>query len=198
MIYDLNNFVSGLGGIEKATKALEWFRNETAKAGFKGLDIQISLRKNSFNVTNESGIKIGTQSEIIKKLGFDGLTHYQFVHFVNIDRDYLNILDDVLKEWNILENEFSIPYYPQVSVGWDNNPRFEMFRHGVVKNNSPENFEKALEKAKDYVDAHPNQAPLITINSWNEWTETSYVQPCTIYGYGYLEAIKKVFGSNYK
>ena len=35
--------------------------------------------------------------------------------------------------------------------------------------------------------------PLVTINSWNEWTETSYLQPDNVYGYGYLEAVKKVF-----
>ena len=35
--------------------------------------------------------------------------------------------------------------------------------------------------------------PLITVNSWNEWTEASYLQPDDLYGYGYLEAIKKVF-----
>lgn len=51
----------------------------------------------------------------------------------------------------------------------------------------------ALEKARDYVDNHPNQAPLVTINSWNEWTETSYLQPDDLYGYGYLEAVKEVF-----
>ena len=69
-----------------------------------------------------------------------------------------------------------------------------MFRGGIVKNNTPANFEKALIMARDYADAHPNQAPLITINSWNEWTETSYLQPCTLYGYGYLEAVRNVFG----
>ena len=47
--------------------------------------------------------------------------------------------------------------------------------------------------AKAYVDSHPGLAPLITINSWNEWTETSYLQPDNKYGYGYLEAVKKVF-----
>jgi hypothetical protein len=89
-----------------------------------------------------------------------------------------------------------IPYYPHVSVGWDNNPRFEMQVGGIVKNNTPQNFEKALRDAKAYVDAHPQQAPLITINSWNEWTETSYLQPCTMFGYGYLEAVKSVFVSD--
>ena len=26
-----------------------------------------------------------------------------------------------------------------------------------------------------------------------EWTETSYLMPCNVFGYGYLEAVKKVF-----
>jgi len=33
------------------------------------------------------------------------------------------------------------------------------------------------------------------IDSWNEWTETSYLQPDDLYGYGYLEAVRNVFGS---
>ena len=48
--------------------------------------------------------------------------------------------------------------------------------------------------AKEYVLAHPNQAPLVTLNSWNEWTETSYLEPDSLHGYGYLEAVKRVFG----
>ncbi|MCR5435299.1 MAG: glycoside hydrolase family 99-like domain-containing protein, partial [Bacteroidaceae bacterium] len=60
-------------------------------------------------------------------------------------------------------------------------------------NNTPENFAKALRDARDYADRHPQQVPLITINSWNEWTETSYLEPDNVNGYGYLEAVKKVF-----
>ncbi|MFE5321560.1 glycoside hydrolase family 99-like domain-containing protein [Paenibacillus sp. NPDC056579] len=43
------------------------------------------------------------------------------------------------------------------------------------------------------MDAHPAQPPLITIKSWNEWTETSYLQPDDLYGCRYLEELKKVF-----
>jgi hypothetical protein len=49
---------------------------------------------------------------------------------------------------------------------------------------------KALERAKQYAEAHPGQPPLITINSWNEWTEISCLQPDDLYGYGDLEAVK--------
>ena len=89
--------------------------------------------------------------------------------------------------------EYDIPYFPHVSCGWDNNPRFRHFRENITTNNTPENIKKALEKAKDYLDRHPELPPLVTVNSWNEWTETSYLEPDDLYGYGYLEAIRSVF-----
>ena len=191
MIYELQTFIDGLGGLEEAKKALDWFRAEVKKAGFKGLDLQLTLRSGMNR--KMAGENIGTQLEVINYLKFDGSTHYQYVHFIDIDRDYLEIQSDVVKAWSELDKDLSIPYYPHVSVGWDNNPRFENFRKGVVKNNTPANFEKALRDAKAFVDARPKQAPLITVNSWNEWTETSYLQPCSMFGYGYLEAVRNVF-----
>lgn len=46
--------------------------------------------------------------------------------------------------------------------------------------------------AKAYADKY-NNVPLITINSWNEWTKMSYLEPDDLYGYGYLEAVRDVF-----
>ena len=101
----------------------------------------------------------------------------------------MKIMEQVQREWSRIDSVFDLVYYPHISVGWDNSPR--TVRSAVVKNNTPENFEKALRMARDYVDRHPDQAPLVTINSWNEWTETSYLMPCNVFGYGYLEAVKK-------
>jgi len=199
MLYDLNNFIKGMGGLEQAKDALEWFRDQTKKAGFKGLDIQLSMRgESNLSISGVTGGNIGTQKEVIEKLGFNSLSHYQFCHFTNVSRDYNEIMQDVVKDWNTISGTYSAKYYPHVSVGWDASPRTFGLQPAIVKNNTPENFEKALIQAKEFIDAHPGQAPLVTINSWNEWTETSYLQPCTMYGYGYLQAVKKVFVDDIK
>ena len=192
MIYDIPVLIEGLGGIEQAIDALKWFTDETKRAGFPGLDLQLTMWSINVNHSGFDGNKTqNPQNDFVKQLGFTSTTHYQFVHFTDVNRDYLTIMEAVKKEWERIDKTFDIPYYPHVSVGWDNSPRF--VRSAVVKDNTPENFAKALRMAKEYVDKHPKQVPLITINSWNEWTETSYLMPCNVFGYGYLEAVKDVF-----
>ena len=111
-----------------------------------------------------------------------------------MNRHYDEVLQIIKAEWERMDRDYTVPFYPHVSVGWDSNPRFNKYLDTVCYGNTPERFEVALRMAKDYVDTHPNlKAPLITVNSWNEWTETSYLEPDNVYGYGYLEAIKRVF-----
>ena len=194
MIYEVGRLIEGMGSIEKTRLALEEFRAYVKSLGFPGLHLQFTGRGE--DTLNMSGVDDGDNSgmlEILHRLGADSMTHYQFVHFTDIDRDYGEIMKDVRDEWAKIDQTYKMPYYPHVSCGWDNNPRYHTFRPGIVKNNTPEAFEAALRDAKDYIDSHPDRHPLITINSWNEWTETSYLEPDDLYGYGYLEAIKKVF-----
>ena len=87
-------------------------------------------------------------------------------------------------------------FYPHVSIGWDNTARFQAPMNWEYRclDNTPENVQKGCMLAKEYVDTHPDmRAPLVVVNSWNEWTEGSYLHPDDVYGYGYLEAFKKVF-----
>ena len=197
MVYDVNNLIRGLGGLEETKSALEWLRKSAKSRGLPGLHLQLTYwGEKSMNLSGVDGGKAVTSTKLVDMLGFDSITNYQFVHFTDIDRDYNEIMKDVLTEWENIEKTFDIPYFPHVSLGWDNNPRFKDLRRGIVKNNTPENIAEALKKAKLYADSHPEQAPLITINSWNEWTETSYLQPDDIYGYGYLEAVKKIFATD--
>ncbi|MBE6559957.1 MAG: hypothetical protein E7662_02425 [Ruminococcaceae bacterium] len=194
MIYDLQNLIRGLGGVENTKRALAYFREETVKAGLPGLHLQLTAwRETSVNLSGVDASASGTTREATELLGFDSITNYQFVHFTNIDRPYPEILTDVAAEWRRIDGEYKIPYFPHVSVGWDNNPRFRGFRPGIMKDTTPENIECALRMAKEYVDTHNLPVPLITVNSWNEWTETSYLEPDDRNGYGYLEAIRRVF-----
>lgn len=192
VIYDIPNLITGLGGIKQTVDALKWFKDETIRSGFPGLELQITMWSINLNYSGVDGNKTNKLSnDFVTELGFTSGTHYQFVHFTDVNEDYNIIMDAVEKEWQRIDTTYSFTYFPHISIGWDNSPR--LGNSAVVRNNTPENFEKALRKAKKYVDTHPLQQPLITINSWNEWTETSYLQPCNVFGYGYLEAIKHVF-----
>ena len=194
MIYEVTTFIEGIGGVDAAIDALKWFRKEVKKAGFPDLELQFTMWNSQFNYSGVDAAKASTESPrdaFIRRLGFNSMSHYQFCHFANVDQDYEKVLEEVYPEWDRLEKEFTIPYYPHISIGWDNSPRTG--ESAVTRENTPERFEGALRKAKAWVDARPNLHPLITINSWNEWTETSYLEPDDLYGYGYLEAVKKVF-----
>ena len=192
MIYDVKNFIDGLGGIREAADAVKWFRREVKKAGFPGLDLQFTMWGPNLNYSGfDAGKTDKPEDAFVTQLGFTSSSHYQFCHFTNVNDDYNNIMGRVREEWSKIDSTFSIPYYPHVSIGWDNSPRIGKSPH--VRNNTPEAFEAALRRAKAWVDARPELHPLITVNSWNEWTETSYLQPDNVNGYGYLEAVRRVF-----
>ena len=194
-IYDIANFIAGFGNIECAKEALMWFRDMVKSKGFPGVHLQFLVKGHkTMDLSGVDGSSVASYSDTVRTLGGDSITHYQFGHMTNNAGDYLEVLERVSEVYKKVDMEYNIPYMPHVSIGWDNNPRCpERFMPRITTNNGPENFEKGLRLAKEYVDTHNLPVPLVTINSWNEWTETSYLQPDDIFGYGYLEAVKRVF-----
>ncbi|MBR3836772.1 MAG: glycoside hydrolase family 99-like domain-containing protein [Clostridia bacterium] len=191
MFYKYRQLLKGLGGTEGAREALEYFREEVKKAGFPGLHLQIAF--NGFEGFDYDGRYGGTAGDIYELLGFDSVSHYNMGTQAERNKDYTEFIRDHKASYDEMDAKGRL-YFPQVSVGWDSNPRYRRFRPEILKNNTPENIKKAFLQAKEYVDTHELPAPLVLINSWNEWTETSYLQPDNLYGYGYLEAVRDVFG----
>jgi hypothetical protein len=192
MLFDIPNLLRGLGGLENTKKALEYFRQKTVEAGFPGLELQVCIKgSRKMDVIVEDG---KTVTEVINELSFDSGSFYQYRDLVATNRAYPDILKDSIAEAERIASTLNFTTYPHVSVGWDSNPRYNIFHDDVCFDNTPENVQKAFEYAKQYIDEHPElDVPLITVNSWNEWTETSYLHPDDLYGYGYLEAIKNTF-----
>ena len=195
MVYDVENLIKGLGGVENTVEAIGFFREETVKAGFPGLELQMTFwNPYAVNLSGVDSGHSGSAFDAVKLLGFDSITHYQFIHFTYLphDKSYPDVIDRLRDEWKMIDDNVAVPYYPHVSIGWDNNPRFPNGTLPIMTDSSPEAFEKGLRLAREYSDSH-NACPLITVNSWNEWTESSYLEPDTVFGYGYLEAIRRVF-----
>ena len=195
-IYEVSNFINGMGGTEKAREALDTFRKKAVDAGFEGLHLQAIIWSSlPATLSATPGDSEPTQDKTLQALGFDSVTNYQWCHLVPTDKEYTEWGEEGISYWERYDNEISVPYFPHVSIDWDPNPRFPMENgpQPCVKNPTPEKFEKFLRKARDYVDAHPDRTPLITINAWNEWAEGSYLEPDEEFGYGYLEAVKNVF-----
>ncbi len=199
MIFEFNNFIRTFGTTQECKKGLEIFRKKTAEAGFPGLHFQVvHWGERVLDWLNDDDINKGADVyDVYKYLGIDSITNYNWGGNVYFDGDYTLLTEQYAATLEKASEKLTVPYYPNISVGWDNNVRFYNFMPGVVENNTPENFRAACETVKKFADNSLAKGimkvPLITVNSWNEWTETSYLQPDDLYGYGYLEAIKEVF-----
>jgi hypothetical protein len=193
-IYELATFIKGMGGVKQAKDALDYFTQKTKEAGFPGLHLQgVLWGAIPSNLSGVPGDTTATQNNTVLTLGFKSLTNYQWIHYVSPDR-YDKWGDKAIKSWVTFSKDFTVPYFPHVSISWDNNPRFPKALQGRVTNANPADFKRFLLLAKAYVDSHPDQPKLITINAWNEWAEGSYLEPDKEHGYGYLDAVKEVFG----
>jgi hypothetical protein len=191
-IFDYPTLVKGLGGTEETVDAFSWMRKRCQENGLSGLDIQAIARLGDGGV--EGGVKIEEDSrfKVAQTLGFDSATGYQSCMDAGGEGEFVTWADKAIRAWDNNEKAYGT-FYPHASIGWDNTHR-NPSQKKIVKNSTPDSFEACLYRAKQYLDSRPDQAQLITINSWNEWTEGSYLLPDMRWGYRYLQAVRNVFG----
>ena len=187
-IFSTDNFIKSFGTKEAAIEAMEYMRGEVRKAGFPDMHYMMMdgggfpfNERNKASVDNRMFLK--PDSWALDNMG-------------GFDPDYMRHGQNAIDYRNGWDSYMDIPVFPTVSIGWDDTPRFPAKGENDVTrfNHSPEAFKNFLKEAKRYADEHPEQPKFVMINAWNEWVEGSYLLPDRYWGYGWLEAVKEVFG----
>ncbi len=194
-VFSIHNLIKSFGTVEETRKAIDYFREETKKAGFP--DVHFQWNQGGGSIMSEEAA--ANFSENVKTMGFNSVAMY---NMGGLNEDYLVYGSNSLKirkQMDSILSAIDVPLFPCVSVGWDDTPRFPAkgIKDVVHYHKTPESFAALLSKAKEYADSRPGQPKLITINAWNEWVEDSYLLPDMLNGFKYLEAVKKVIKDDY-
>jgi len=133
------------------------------------------------------------RQEELKQAGYGAITAYNYAD-ANVPpgqqrAPYDTMITGYEDRWRKATEGHVLPYIVPVSPGWDSRPW-----HGeatlVRTNPRPEKFRQMCEAARRYVDPTINA---VIVECWNEFGEGSYIEPCTQYGFGYLDAIRDAF-----
>lgn len=205
--YEMKELVEMFGNMEKARKALDEFRCRVRAAGLGELNLNI-IHQDYPILPGERQFEAGdSQNQYYKELGFDSVTSYIWIHHYMDTMDfpatpYCRLREQMKADYIKFSEQLDLPYYPNITMGWDPSPRtvqsdvYENVGYPftpTISDNTPDEFRLALVQAKEFVDSHPKCRDIITVNAWNEWTESSYLEPDIINGYGYLQAFKEIF-----
>ncbi len=184
-IFDSAFFIRQLG-VKGAAQAIKMVKGLMRKMGFEGLHV-MALNPAPAFMTEYA------------RAGFDSLSHYVFLPEWKGEyiQDFPILAEKRSSEWPDFQRISRLPYFPSVSPGWDATPRGAA--HGkerpkrypwwpVVTGQSPRGFEDFLKRAVAY--ASRNGHPIVFIASMNEWSEGHYLEPDTLHGHAWLEAVK--------
>jgi len=204
-VYDIQRFVEGFGSREAAKAAMDRLREKAVAAGLGG--VHWNLVAWGSPILPGEVVPEDTPA-LISQLGFDSSTSYVWIHHVHLpdtSTDYNYVRDRYFEHWDDARQEYPVQYIPNVTMGWDSSPRCHPSSTwtstgypfmNTIGNNTPDNFRTALRLTKERVEAHPSSLKFLNINCWNEWTEGSYLEPDTVNGMAYLQAVKDVFGED--
>ena len=203
-LYRSDDFIAW-EGVEKARARLGYLRDEVKKAGFPGLHLQISA-------SAAPQRKVERLPEHIRDMGADSVTFYNWAYRTwdlihspdNPEMTYRAWGELALKnmaEVKVWAKKGGACLVPNITLGFNNCSRYpepeSLVRRGVA-DRTPQDFEAFARRVRKWADenAASGLPKLVIVNSWNEWTEDSYLEPDDEFGYGYLNAIWRVFGES--
>jgi hypothetical protein len=200
--YDLGKLLESFGSVAAARAGLDAFRAKAVASGLPGLHLNAVV----WGQPILPGETVPSDpAKLVRDLGFDSVTSYVWIHHAVMPKpqtDYDVMRDLYFGYWDKAAKQFAVPYFPNVSMGWDPSPRCDQRQTmdgsgypftNIIVGNTPEKFKDALRMTKERLLADPKGPRILNINCWNEWTEGSYLEPDTVNGMDYLKAVKEVF-----
>ncbi len=177
-IYRPENLIEDLGGEAQVKSAFDKMRAACRGEGFAGLTILGEYR----------GLDPDHLAQM-KRLGLD----YTFAYCWGIpnspppDRAVRTQMEYIHKTQalNILPQVVTVS---QAWSGWND--------EGSVWKLPPADFETLLRQAKAFTSTLPKNelgSRMLLLDNWNEWSEGHYIAPYREYGFGYLDAVRRVF-----
>jgi hypothetical protein len=193
-VYNSKAFTDALGGVDKAKLTVKKMRKMVTDAGFKDM-----LLYGQFCWGNPEA-----EHSDLKTMGFEAVTSYAIPTFATgaLPTNKTTFTDDEIlaghKFYWERQQKAAIPYVPTASMGFDSSP----WNNSVSPRKwrlTPKGFENVLSAARDFRDKSSGSGfseRLILLDNWNEFGEGHYIMPVEKYGFGYLEAVAKIFGNN--
>ena len=169
-IYAPDKLARDVGGADVLKKCLNLLKREVKKLGYKDLIIMCC----------------GDNCPKYKECGMDAVHAYNWGH-----QGY----DVAFTKERILGNmkEGSVHTVPTVSMGY-NLMGWNGLRSPVLE---PDDMAELLTWAKDDIlsqyDRNSWKSKLVMLSTWNEYGEGTYMMPAGVHGFGYLDALRKVF-----
>jgi len=183
-IFDLNLLLETFSR-DGLKRVFEKMRERVARAGLGDLHLQASH------------VYGGHEAEL-KSLGFDSATLYHTAGWTYGGKPpggrtpYGELALASIRAWKETAAKVTVPFFPDCPVGWDDSPRFGSSAH-MVTQRTPDQFERLLRAAQYFAAASSAQPKVLFLSAWNEWTEDHVLLPDTVFGYSYLEAVRRVF-----
>lgn len=99
--------------------------------------------------------------------------------------------DTVWKKIVEIRADQALTTFPGAFVDWDNAARYKK-RATIYQGASPKKFCKWFAQLVDSMPRRNLPENFIFLNAWNEWAESTYLEPDERFGYQYLEAVRQV------
>ena len=177
-IYRPEFLIRDLGGEKQVARAFDRMRQACREAGFDGLTILGEYRGLDPN-----------HLKLMTRLGLD----YTFAYcwYVHNNPTPQQAIAAQMRSIRKTQELGILPQVVTVSQGWSG-----WRDEGSIWTIPPRDYEGLLRQAGEFVATLPADqlgSRMLLLDNWNEWGEGHYIAPYREYGFGYLDAVRKVF-----